>query len=361
MEESPTELFPTCISNYIQLNEEDDVLLALIDYLAPLVVASSGVIIVIPDTLGYGESYQYNRTYLLQVPSAPAAWTVSYLAAQQYIRDMTGGCTELSQTTAVGGYGHGGYEAVLAARSLERLGLKILKLYLGGAVLKLPTQMSFWLQQLGGASSDVTSSTYLESMTLLWAFSYSEQEIPSTTLASTSWTARILQLSAPDPSVPVLNSNDNLLDIIHPDIVDFFEVRTYYARSVQCLLLYQYFIFHRPAASHPCGCIYSSYNRQPETKVPPILVMVLWTLPTSLTACVKPLHSMILRKLSWILISQHRCAIALRMISWISITFPVLVSCRRIPTWSCTAHRWPFCVRRAIILGEPSLVPLILL
>lgn len=238
MEESPTELFPTCISNYIRLHEEDAVLIALVDYLAPLVIASSGVIVVTPDTLGYGESYNYNRTSLTNIPSTQA-WTVSYLSAQQYIRNVTGRCTELAQTTAVGGYGHGGYAAVLAARSLENLGLRVFQLYVGGAVLNLQTQMGFLLQQLGADATSTTMITeeenefpvsshyYLESMALLWAFSYS-QDVPFINppyLSSSSWRARILQLSAPNPSVPVLSKN-TLLDMINPDIIDFFEVRT---------------------------------------------------------------------------------------------------------------------------------------
>jgi hypothetical protein len=120
-----------------------------------LVVASSGVIVVIPDTLGYGDSYLFNRTYVVNIPSEQA-WTVSFLAAQQYIRTVTGACTELSNTTAVGGYGHGGYDAVLAAQALETLGIKVFQLYLGGSILKLQTQMSFWLQEL---SDDASSPT----------------------------------------------------------------------------------------------------------------------------------------------------------------------------------------------------------
>jgi hypothetical protein len=262
LEESPTELFPTCLSNYIQSNQQEDVLLALVDYLAPLVVASSGVIVVIPDTLGYGESYQFNRTYLMTVPSVQA-WTVSFLAAQQYIRNVTGSCTELSQTTAVGGYGHGGYDAVLAAQALETLDIKVFQLYLGGAILKLQTQMSFWLQELSDmdassattytrtssstgedqlSASDAWSSRhYLESMAFLWTFSYSNN--PSFSLASLNWRARILQLSAPDPSVPILYSNnDKLLDIINPDIVDSFEVRITNGRIQS--FMYQYLVFH---------------------------------------------------------------------------------------------------------------------
>jgi hypothetical protein len=77
----------------------------------------------------------------------------------------------------------------------------------------------------------LSSRHYLESMTLLWAFSYSQQQGPVSSndnnplpsLASLEWRARILKLSAPEPTVPVLYTNDdNLLDMIHPDIVDFF-------------------------------------------------------------------------------------------------------------------------------------------
>jgi hypothetical protein len=247
----------------MQSNKEENVLLALVDFLAPLVIASSGVIVITPDTLGYGESYKndYNRTYLTNLPSVQA-WTVSYLAAQQYIANVTGGCTELAQTTAVGGYGHGGYAAVLAAISLEKLGIEVFQLYVGGAVLKLQTQFSFLVQQLGFANANTSANTntntsanasgisisstttstenaefpvssryYLESMLLFWVFSYSNAVpfVNPPSMVSSSWRARILQLSAPDPSVPVLSSSNagaNLLDLIHPDIVDFFEVCT---------------------------------------------------------------------------------------------------------------------------------------
>jgi hypothetical protein len=174
--------------------------------------------VVIPDTLGYGESYLFNRMYLINIPSAQA-WTVSYLSAQQYIRTVTGACTELSNTTAVGGYGRLGF---------GNLGYQSFSIVSGcGAIVNLQTQISFWLQELSdnasspaytrtssitveeslSASDAISSRHYLERMTLSWTFSYSIQQIPVSSnnnplpsLASLEWRARIWPLSAPDPT-----------------------------------------------------------------------------------------------------------------------------------------------------------------
>merc|ERR1719232_1542089 len=100
-------------------------------------VASFGVATLLPDYLGYGESYQYFKSFGIknayQTSSIPL-----YLHSQDLVSSMTDCETMLSDSLALGGYSEGGYVASAVADGLERLGMDIIYAYAMGG----PYQMS---------------------------------------------------------------------------------------------------------------------------------------------------------------------------------------------------------------------------
>ncbi|KAG7341959.1 hypothetical protein IV203_007051 [Nitzschia inconspicua] len=96
------------------------------------ILAGSGQVLVFPDYMGYAE----NGNELFKGYTIRKAYETScvpiVLFAQEYLRQQTNSCTELSTTVAVKGYSEGGYTAVVLADVLHRLGWNILQVHAGG-------------------------------------------------------------------------------------------------------------------------------------------------------------------------------------------------------------------------------------
>ena len=71
-------------------------------FIAAAVAATSGTIAIMPDYLGYGESYEYDRAYFTKVPYQQSV-ALSWLAAQNYISESSRGCTELANSAMAHG------------------------------------------------------------------------------------------------------------------------------------------------------------------------------------------------------------------------------------------------------------------
>ena len=112
------------------------------DFLVTVVAATSGAIGVQPDYIGYGESKDYNRTFFAHLPYKQA-FGISYLAAQQYVANITNGCTMLDNAATVTGFSEGGYSCILGALAMEQNGVKILTLYPGSGPLEPNLEAGF--------------------------------------------------------------------------------------------------------------------------------------------------------------------------------------------------------------------------
>jgi pimeloyl-ACP methyl ester carboxylesterase len=101
--------------------------------------ASSGAIALYPDFIGYGESTDWNRTYLSKEPYMQAA-AVAWLDSNN---QFNGDCitSELEDAVTVTGFSSGGYAAVNAAVALDQLGTEVLALYVIAAPLNLEVQI----------------------------------------------------------------------------------------------------------------------------------------------------------------------------------------------------------------------------
>jgi hypothetical protein len=71
-------------------------------FLASVVAATAGAMVVMPDYLGYGESYEYDRSFFTKVPYEQSI-ALSWLAAQKYLMESTRGCTILENSAMANG------------------------------------------------------------------------------------------------------------------------------------------------------------------------------------------------------------------------------------------------------------------
>jgi hypothetical protein len=254
LDESPSQVFPNCLDQFLDALETTAALEFFSDYFPAMVLASTGAISIIPDGIGWGESAggggdspsstakgsSYNRAHLSKLPSAQA-FVVSYVAAQDFISAQTGGCTVLSDSTSVSGYGAGGHAALAGAMSLKRAGMTIVKTTVGGAPLDLVTQLEHLLSNsfMNGQGAVVSrTNTILRIMVGLWGFAYSATDFDflanayqNQPLISQAQTESIVDgMSAPNPisrdeffkRVPL-----NPLSLLNSDIVDLFDVRRF--------------------------------------------------------------------------------------------------------------------------------------
>jgi hypothetical protein len=230
--DAPTEAFPCNVTNFLEVTAE--AVEFFVDYLAPLILSSTGVIGVIPDGIGYGESSEYNRVYLSK-PLYGQAAVVSYVATQDYIQTVTGGCTELSVTISIHGYGQGGYAAVAAAKSLQAINVDFIPNYVSGAPLDLISQLEFSIQELLGTkplSEDTLQRFRVHLAFVGYGYSSDLPFLANTgsgqNLLDDQWLSSIRDgLSAPDPMdretfIQQLPFNPAVM--INQDLVSLFEV-----------------------------------------------------------------------------------------------------------------------------------------
>jgi hypothetical protein len=230
--ETPTEAFPCNVTNFLEV--KSDVAEFFVDYLTPLLLSSSGVISVIPDGIGNGESFDYNRVYLSR-PAYGQTTVLSYLAAQKYIESTTGGCSVLASTLSIHGYGQGGYAAIAAAKGLQAINMKLLPIYVGSAPLDLITQLGFSISELLEKQHTEDTRIRFRIFLAFLGFGYSSN-LPflanansEQTLLAEPWLSEIGDgLAAPNPvdrATLLSRVPFNPVLMINPDIRSLFEVR----------------------------------------------------------------------------------------------------------------------------------------
>jgi len=104
---------------------------------AAFLVASSGVINLVPDYLGYGESYTFYKSYLIKKAYQTSVVPLYLYAQQVLIPQITNCQTQLSNSVVVNGYSEGGYATVAVSYALSMLGFDILMANAGAGPYKL--------------------------------------------------------------------------------------------------------------------------------------------------------------------------------------------------------------------------------
>jgi hypothetical protein len=129
---APTEIWPSDMTEFLATKSTEEFILDTMDYLFAVGGAATGAIVVNPDYIGYGQSVDYNRTFLAVMPYAQS-FAMSWLATQKYVANSTAGCSELENVATVSGYSEGGYAAIPGSFALQQLGVTIWGAYPGGA------------------------------------------------------------------------------------------------------------------------------------------------------------------------------------------------------------------------------------
>jgi hypothetical protein len=153
---APTEFWPTNLTEDLTLDGSTDSAVALItdytDYLASLVAASSGVVTIMPDYIGYGASLDtHNRTYgypPTYMQAAVTTWMATKQAIEEdtygwSINDNNGGCTVMDSVVSLAGKSEGGYAAVAAAHGMQQAGVRVLSVDAGATSLDPGENLEF--------------------------------------------------------------------------------------------------------------------------------------------------------------------------------------------------------------------------
>jgi hypothetical protein len=211
--EAPTERFPYNLTELLQSTDPEEVLLAAlyrVDDLLPLLHAASGMISMVPDFMGYGESTTtgHHRAYITPLPYAQAT-AVGYLSAAEFLANRTtrsstsgssssssGDCpndhhkSSLQPVATVYGYSEGAYGMVPGSLALQQsLGVSIAALHVGGTPIELDQQLGFLMDELslGRGPRDLTP---------LFVFAYSVRYPHSTTTMTTTTTTTIRKMGS---------------------------------------------------------------------------------------------------------------------------------------------------------------------
>lgn len=99
--------------------------------------ASAGNVAIRPDYLGYGESFEYFKSFLLQ-PAYPTATLPLWQKAVQMVQEESNCRSYLKPSAYITGYGEGAYAAISIANALEQaLPVNIVKVNVGGGPYRM--------------------------------------------------------------------------------------------------------------------------------------------------------------------------------------------------------------------------------
>lgn len=129
---APSEVFPQDLAFFLQNAPDPAIAIgSLYNVLGGLFAASSGVVSLIPDYVGFGQSSFLTKSLsskLYRQASIPL-----WLQAQSVISNMTNDCTQLDNVATVGGYSEGGISSFAVSLALHDLGVEILSCNSGAA------------------------------------------------------------------------------------------------------------------------------------------------------------------------------------------------------------------------------------
>jgi hypothetical protein len=123
-----SETWPDSIGAVVQAASADATtrqtfLLALFDHFSSAIMASSGVVSILPDYIGYGASTDFRRSTMDE--SYAQAAVVSYAATGTYLQAASNGCSILAKTGTMVGLSEGGFAVVPASEALQTLGVEL--------------------------------------------------------------------------------------------------------------------------------------------------------------------------------------------------------------------------------------------
>jgi len=139
---APTEFWLDDFSVFDTTNQTaiDELYGVFYDGWAPLIMASAGVVVMSPDYLGYGQTYDQPKLNGI-LDMYQQATAISFLKSKLIVESS--GCTVLTKGTSLSGYSEGGFAAVIGAQTLQSLGQTILNVDTGGAPFHTTYQFAY--------------------------------------------------------------------------------------------------------------------------------------------------------------------------------------------------------------------------
>ena len=181
-----------------------------------LITASTGVVVMAPDYLGYGHSYQTPKgSGVMDLYKQAVA--VTFLKSKSIVEST--GCTIVGSESSASGYSEGGVAAFAGALALEGLGQEILNVDTGGAPFRPSFQLAYSIDQI---DRGIVDPTVLEFFPIIAAvFSSKTPDLPNSnmdqdmlkdewrdllvSLADTNLNAGVISTYLPDPATDILN------------------------------------------------------------------------------------------------------------------------------------------------------------
>ena len=181
-----------------------------------LITASVGVVVVLPDYLGYGQSYQTPKgNGILGLYQQAVA--VAFLKSKSIVEST--GCTIVGSETSASGYSEGGAATFAGALALERLGQEILNVDTGGAPFQPSFQYAYAIDQIDRGIVELTVVDFFAAQTTI--FSSNIPDLPNSnmgqnmlndewldlvvSLANTNLDFGLFNLYLPDPATDIVN------------------------------------------------------------------------------------------------------------------------------------------------------------
>lgn len=176
-----TELWPTNLTAIVESVIPTDFVSMLVyfanyyDSLPGAIMASGGAAAVYADAVGYANSMTtHNRTFFVPIQYQQAAMVSAY-TTQEFLANLTGGCTVLSPVVTTTGGSEGGFATVIGSKALEDSGFTVIKNYACSPLLDVDVQTSFIVQSYdeGLVNSPVKNNQFFSVIMAYLAFSYS--------------------------------------------------------------------------------------------------------------------------------------------------------------------------------------------
>jgi hypothetical protein len=214
------------VLNTNQIEDLQAIFANFYDGISSLFMASSGVVVVAPDYLGYGQSYQSPKGFAI-VDLYQQAVAVAFLQSKKIVESTN--CTRLSKDTSTYGYSEGGIASVVAAKTLHGLGQTILYVGSGGSPYKLSWQMLYSIQQSDqGVQHDSLYPLFAVGMT---SFSSNIPNLINTNrgqnVINDNWRELLIALTKTSISTDIINQYipDPITDIVETNVLKKARVR----------------------------------------------------------------------------------------------------------------------------------------
>jgi hypothetical protein len=129
-------------------------------FIVAMSAASAGMVSIMPDYLGYGESMRTHNRTVGHIPHYQQAAAVSWRWTQLWLQNVTKGCTVLEDVATVNGFSEGGFGSVASASMFDEMGVRVLKLFVNAPFLDMESQTVFMVKYFEEGLVDIAKNSF---------------------------------------------------------------------------------------------------------------------------------------------------------------------------------------------------------